>query len=207
MLDAHREQRVADLIGSELGAVVSLEALNGERDLIKDLLQEIEDIGCGAPRIERRDEVARAVVDEGVLVQARGELHGVHLHPLVGQGRAIAERRLRALGRAQRRRFVALEDSVDGLQSKVTALLPAQLLLDAPRANVAFPAQPQIPLIFLLKNLALGAGLRPAALRDQSCLAPLLVPAQPLPERRAGDAAAATHQADVTYLLVEPDPC
>ena len=86
-------------------------------------------------------------------------------------------------------------------------MLAPQLLLDAPRAEIALTAQMENPGLFLLMNLALGAGLGATALGNQARLALLLIAPQPLAQRWTGDPTATTDQADVLRLLVEPDPC
>jgi hypothetical protein len=100
MLDAHRGQLVADLVGHEFGTFVGLRALNRERDLIEVLLEELERVSGRVAGVDGRTEVARAIIDEGVLVEARGELQRVPLQALAGQRGAVAQRRLRVFGLA-----------------------------------------------------------------------------------------------------------
>lgn len=81
MLDANREELVTNPLGHELGSIVGLQTLDGERDAVEDQVEEVEGVGCGVAGIQRGHQITRTIFDKGVLIEASRQLHRVHLHP------------------------------------------------------------------------------------------------------------------------------
>src|SRR6478735_7146563 len=78
-LDAPVTQAALDLVGEELTAAVGLDALHREGHAGAHALKEVERVAGTFVRIDAQHLPAGAVVDGGVLVEARCDLAGVEL--------------------------------------------------------------------------------------------------------------------------------
>src|SRR5215218_7787012 len=206
-LDPAVPEPVLDLVGEELLAAVGLHPLHRERHLGGHAVEERQGVGGRPAREDAEDLEARAVVDDGVPVEAWRDLAGVHLHPVARDRPAVAPGALPLeAGPLQPVLAVADEDLVDGVERQPQPVPAGELVPEHLDAELALAAQAQDQRLLLGEDLAVGRAVRPVAARLEADLALGPVAAPPLPERRTGDAAPAADEAGVADPLVEPDP-
>lgn len=160
MFDPQCQEAIAHLVGEKLGPIVGLQALDREGCLLQHVVQELQRVSGGAPWVERGDEIARAVIHEGVLIQPRREFHRVHLCALTRQAHAVAFGNQWTFRPAHGWGGMACQGLVDGLERQEAHMLPAQLVLDPARAELSFAAQRQDPAFFLFKDFLVRAAMR-----------------------------------------------
>lgn len=79
-LDRVLQQEILNSVGGELGPVIGLQPLDGEGEFIENLLQEPQRIGSRPAWEERDHEIARTIIDGGVLIQTRRDYDRIHLN-------------------------------------------------------------------------------------------------------------------------------
>lgn len=79
-----------DLVGEELLPSVRLDALNGDRHLFDELVEEGQRRFRRTAGEESDDLIPRAVVDRSILIKLRSNLADVHLNPVTGKRAGIA---------------------------------------------------------------------------------------------------------------------
>ena len=76
-------------IRAEFTATIGLNTLNREWRFLNHAFQEINGVFGRTPRIDTQDVESRAVVDCGELINARRNLHCVHLNPIARNRPAV----------------------------------------------------------------------------------------------------------------------
>lgn len=145
---AQRQQAVTDFVGQKLRPIVGLQALDGKRCVLEDVVEKEYGIGRCASRAKNGEQKTSAVIHKGVLVEAWSEFEGVHLRTLTRQMHAIALGNHRTLRSTHGRRGMAREYLMDGLQREEALISASQLVLDPARAEFSFSAQRQDPAFF-----------------------------------------------------------
>jgi len=84
-------QRILERSAEELSSAIRLNSLNGERKFVQQaLFEKVNRILCCAARINAEHSQASAIVNRGVLVNARSNLPRIKLHALAGNLATVA---------------------------------------------------------------------------------------------------------------------
>src|ERR1044072_8033618 len=156
-LDGPIHHRSLEGSAEELSAPVSLDALDGKRELFEYMLsEEAHSVLRCAPRVERDDTHPRAIIDGGELEEPRRDFHRVHLHAFAGH---IAAVRLWLSGGApapQTIHAVTVEHLPDRGSRELERMQADQLGQDASRAEVTLRAHLGNPADVLVRQLTAG---------------------------------------------------
>ena len=128
-------QSVLKRIAGKLSATIGLDALDGERHLPPQVIEEPDGVLGGASRIDLDHHQACAVVDGGVLDATRGDLACVDLDPLARHLFLIALGLPPPALALQTVHAQALQGLVDGRERQMAVMVTLQLDLDVPRSQ------------------------------------------------------------------------
>lgn len=134
-LDALLLQHLLEVVGRELGAAVGLDALDGKRHLVQNVLRELRCIGCGSPQIDLHHLEPGTIVDGDVLKESRCDLHRVHLNLFTRHFLLVSIDPPAARGTPERRNLVALQHFMGRRRREVSIMKTLQLVLDSTRTD------------------------------------------------------------------------
>jgi hypothetical protein len=130
-LDERSYQSALYAFREELRAAIRLDALDRERHLFGDAIQEEQGVARVSPRVDPQNAKARAIIDRRVLIHAWRDLHRVHLHAIAWDRPAVVVRHVTALGPDQRFDLRRRQNLVDGRQREFSLFEQPQLSLDS----------------------------------------------------------------------------
>jgi hypothetical protein len=120
-----------------------LNALDRERHLLDEPLQKVEGVGACGAAIDAERLVAAAIVDRGVLVDAKPDLADVHLDTVPGERAAVAACPLAPPARPLENLLVVADECpIDCVERQRQIVLPDQLIVQLFDAEPPLSAEP-----------------------------------------------------------------
>jgi hypothetical protein len=205
--DALFQETLLNLGRGELGFLVGLDALNWKGHLLTNLFEKAQGVHGSACWKCRGDQIAGAVADNRILVQAGCDLAGVELDALTRDGLFIALWLMALPLGVQPPSVVSLQNYMNCTERERSLVQSLKLVLDAAYAKPPLVTQFQEPLLLGRRHFLTRQPSRAFAHIPEASLADHLVAPNPFAEGWARDAAVTTHIPSITCFLEQAHPC
>src|SRR5262249_54121384 len=157
------------------GPVIRLQPLDGEGELIQNLLQEPQRIGS-RPTWEERDQViAGTIIDGSVLVQTRRDFDGIHLNACSWPLARIATRLFWPSMATEGRYMLTAEHLLDGGRRKHAPLHALYFVLNPTGSQIPLLAEFKNPLLLLLEDFPARGYMQAMTFGNQPCCSLLFI--------------------------------